>query len=139
MANSNVRRPRKYSDADLDNLAKHILNFLQESEFPLIINAELEVDVYDGEFCDLARRYPHHENFGRAYRALEKKQKAFLAGKGLTKDHDSSLTKFFLSACHGMTEKQHIVTESVESCIEADESEIEKAEAFEKSRKKVEI
>ena len=40
--------------------------------------------------------------------------------------------------CHGMTETQHIVTESYTSVIYADEDEVEKAEEFER-KKQVEL
>jgi hypothetical protein len=128
-----TRASRKYNDEQLNALADHINKYVDETDFPLIIDCELDIDVYDGELFDIYRRYDH-ELYRRAFTRLDKKQKTFLMTKGLVKDHDSQLTKFILSSCHGMSDKTYVVTETVECCIEADVDEIEKAEAFENKR-----
>lgn len=140
MANKDIRRKSKYTDAQLDQLADKMLEYIDSTDFPLIISCELHCDLYDGELQDIARRCKFNERFCGAYIRLEAKQKEFLAIQGLKKQHDSSLTKFFLSCCHGMTEKTHVVQETIESCIRADEDEVARAEDFESSRpKKVEV
>lgn len=137
---SSYKKSRKYSDEQLDKIAQDIHAYCDRTDFPLVIGAELECgDFWDGEFQNMAQRYTDHHKFCESYRRLENLQKHFLAHKGLDKTHDSSLTKFFLSCCHGMTEKQHIVQETIESCIEADSDEVDKAEAFEKKRSKVKL
>ena len=128
-------RPKFWTDDKLDEMAAKLNKFIDETDMPLVISFECDNECYDGQLNDLARRNPHHETFCRAYNKLFNKQKTFMMSKGLTKEHDSPLTRFLLSACHGMKETTHVVQEEVKSNVVIDESEVEKADEFEAKKR----
>lgn len=127
-------RPIEWTDERLSELAKSMNDWSKVDENFWYGDFEWRNHLYDGQLYDLHRRYKNHGEYQHAWRRMHTKQKSVLAQKGLDKSHDSSMSRFLLSACHGVNDKQ--IVEHVEQTpvIEADVEEIEKAKKHQQKR-----
>jgi len=126
-------RPVKYTDEVLDDIADKLNNWIETTDFVWLDLFEHEYDLYNAALADLVKKNPHHTKLIYAYQRAKRKQKAFLVQNGLLKKHDSPLTKFLLSAVHGMKETSEQIVTQKEAHLPIDDEEYEKAIKYKES------